>query len=572
MNLSTSPNVFPCSARKNRFSYKNIGTHTFEEFIEMATMFHNYPAPGLLIGGYMVAEAMHHMPEGTLYEAISETSWCLPDAIQMLTPCTNGNGWMRVEDFGVYAMSLYDKCTGEGVRVWMDLGKIDPDSEIYTWYLKRKPKKDQDSSLLRHEIGMAGPDILSVKPIQIRKELLVKRSKGAIAVCPLCKEAYPAMHGPMCRACQGQSPYSPTNNRYSPTNNRYFPVIYPIPEGIRTIASEKAQGKKIVHDMTRIEPGKSKGAAFRKGATFDVGDLCRLQKMGRNQVYVHEKDVSDQWVHENTCARAFARAMAGPGVLSEGDPREGKMTLMAEYDGLLKVASETLATFNSCPGVMVACRKGWTLVKKGDEIAGTRAIPLYLQQPLFQQACAVLEHHAIFQILPLKKAKTGVLITGDEIFNGTIEDRFEEVIRTKLDAFGCPLQKVIFAPDQREAIRDAALQLLAEGCDLIITTAGLSVDPGDVTRHGLVDAGACDLIYGIPVLPGAMSLVGKIGTARLLGVPACALFFKRTALDLLLPRLLTSAEITRDDLARMGEGGLCLGCTTCHFPNCSFGA
>lgn len=565
MNLSTSPNVSPGNAHENNFSYKNIGMHTFEEFIEMATMFHNYPAPGLLIGGYMVAEAMRHMPEETLYEAISETSWCLPDAIQMLTPCTNGNGWMRVENFGVYAMSLYDKYTGEGVRVWLDLDKIDPTSEIYTWYLKLKPKQDQDSPLLRHEIGMAGADILSVKPIQVRKERLVKRSKGAIAICPICKEAYPAKDGLECKACQGQSPYESTDTKI-------FPVIYPIPEGIRTIASEKAQGKKIVHDMTRIEPGKSKGAFFRKGATVHVGDLCRLQKMGRNQIYMQEEKISDQWVHENTCARAFARAMAGRGVLSEGDPREGKMTLTAEYDGLLKVASETLMTFNSCPGVMVASRQGWTMVKKGDELAGTRAIPLYLQQSLFQQACAVLTDNPVFEVLPLKKARTGVLITGDEVFNGTIEDRFEEVIRTKLNAFDCPLQKVIFAPDQREAIRDAALQLLAEGCELIITTAGLSVDPGDVTRHGLVDAGACDLIYGIPVLPGAMSLVGKIGTARLLGVPACALFFKRTALDLLLPRLLTSAEITRDDIARMGEGGLCLGCTTCHFPNCSFGA
>ena len=565
--MDTPPSITPSTRVPNdaRISYKNIGRYTFEEFIEMATLFHNYPAPGLLIGGYMAAEAMRHIPQGTLYEAISETSWCLPDAIQMLTPCTIGNGWMRIKDFGVYAMSLYDKTTGTGVRVCLDLAKIDPESEIRTWYLKLKRKEKQDSTRLRMEIGMAGSDILSVSPIQLRKDLLIKRSKGSIAVCPECNEAYPAIHGPSCRACAGQSPYS------TPLTLPKNTIVFPLPEQIHTVATEEADGKTIVHDMTRIDPGKSKGAAFRKGDTFDAGDLCRLQKMGRNRVYVEQENVGEEWVHEDDCAKAFAKAMAGSGVTYKNEPHEGKITLTAAHGGLLQVKSETLYTFNSCDGVMAASRAGWTRVKKGDELAGTRAIPLYLQRSLFEKAFRALETGPIFQVLPMKNAKTGLLITGDEVFSGKIEDRFEEVIQGKLTELDCTLHRAIIVPDQREAIRDAALTLLAEGCDLIITTAGLSVDPGDVTRHGLVDAGARDLLYGAPILPGAMSLVGKIGTARLLGVPACALFFKRTALDLLLPRLLTSAEITRDDLARMGEGSLCLGCEKCHFPACPFG-
>ncbi len=544
-------------------AYKHIASHTFEEFIEMATMFHNYPAPGLLIGGYMTAEAISYMPEGTLYEAISETSWCLPDAIQMLTPCTCGNGWMHVEDLGVYAMSLYDKFTGKGVRVWLDLDKIDADSEIRTWFLKLKPKKDQDSDRLRHEIGMAGNAILSVAPIEVNKKLLVKRSKGSIAICPVCKEAYPSKYGSTCLACSGDSPYATSSSQET--------VLYPLPEKIRTVATEDAHGKEIVHDMTQIKPGKSKGAAFHKGEHFDVGDLCRLQQMGRNRVYIEEGEVGENWVHENDCAKAFAKGMAGEGVLAQGEPSEGKMSLVAAHDGLLRVQSDRLYAFNSCKGVMAASRKGWTRVKKGDEIAGTRAIPLYLERDLFRRACNTLEQGPLFDVLPMRKAKTGILITGDEVYNGTIEDRFEEIITNKLTEYGCTHHKTIFAPDQREAIRDAAQTLVDEGCDLIITTAGLSVDPGDVTRHGLVDAGARDLLYGTPILPGAMSLLGKIGNASLLGVPACALFFKYTSLDLLLPRLLTSAEITRDELARMGEGGLCINCKPCHFPHCTFG-
>lgn len=97
----------------------SIGSRTHEEFMEEARAFHGYPAPGLIIGGYMVELAKRHMPDGVLYDAVSETAHCLPDAVQLLTPCTFGNGWLRVLPFGIYAVTLYDKATGEGVRVGM---------------------------------------------------------------------------------------------------------------------------------------------------------------------------------------------------------------------------------------------------------------------------------------------------------------------------------------------------------------------------------------------------------------------------------------------------------------------
>jgi formylmethanofuran dehydrogenase subunit E len=188
-------------------SYRPVGQYGFEEFMDMATMFHNYPAPGLLVGGYMVEEAKRQIPQGVLYEAIAETSWCLPDAIQMLTPCTIGNGWLRVIHHGVYGLVLYDKFTGEGVRVWLDIAKFPKDSELRTWYLKLKPKAEQDSDRLRHEIGMLGPDILSSGPVVVRKEHLGKRSKGRIVICPDCGEAYPAKDGKVCKICQGNTLY-----------------------------------------------------------------------------------------------------------------------------------------------------------------------------------------------------------------------------------------------------------------------------------------------------------------------------------------------------------------------------
>jgi formylmethanofuran dehydrogenase subunit E len=100
----------------------------------------------------------------------------------------------------------------------------------------------------------------------------------------------------------------------------------------------------------------------------------------------------------------------------------------------------------------------------------------------------------------------------------------------------------------------------------------MSVDPGDVTRQGLVAAGLTDALFGLPVTPGNMTLTGNIRGVPVLGIAACALFHQATSLDILLPRILAGLSFTRAGLARMGHGGLCLICETCSFPHCPFGA
>jgi len=177
----------------------------------------------------------------------------------------------------------------------------------------------------------------------------------------------------------------------------------------------------------------------------------------------------------------------------------------------------------------------------------------------------------VFRVSPLRRAKAGILVTGTEVFRGMVEDRFVPVIAAKVEALGSQVVESRIVPDDREAIARGVRELLDAGADLIVTTAGLSVDPDDVTRQGLVAAGVEDLLYGTPILPGAMTLLAKIGNVQVLGVPACALYFQRTSLDLLLPRLLAGVEISRRDLAGMGEGGLCLQCKSCTFPKCPFG-
>ncbi len=540
---------------------KPIGPYTFQEFKDKAAAFHGYPAPGLLIGGYMVEAARSRLPEGTLFEAVVETKKCLPDAVQLLTLCSIGNQWMKILNLGRYALALFDKYTGEGFRVHVDADKLDDWPEIKGWFLKLVPKKEQDTDKLFAEIELAGDAICTVQRVTVAGRLLGHAHMSRIEPCPICREPYPTNDGAICRGCQGEAPYV---NLKPPVSEECVPA--------RAVPVHQAVGRKALHDMTRIVPGQSKGAEFSAGHAFSAGDVCRLQHMGRNTVYVQEKSVRrDAWVHENEAALAFARRMAGPGITFTESPREGKVDFCASCSGLLDIDLEALTRFNLVPDVMCSTRQNNSLVEAERIVAGTRAIPLFLSRENFSRALAALYDAHLLQVLPLRQAKVGILVTGTEVFKGLIEDKFAPVIRGKVEALGSEVIGVDIVPDDQKAIAAGVNTLLAKGADLIVTTAGLSVDPEDVTRKGLLDAGLTDMLYGTPILPGAMTLIGRIGAAQVMGVPACALFFKTTSLDLLLPRLLAGKHITRKDLADMAEGGLCLQCNVCTYPKCYFG-
>nr|CBX28287.1 hypothetical protein N47_G36110 [uncultured Desulfobacterium sp.] len=189
-----------------------MGRYSFDEFIDAAKSFHGYPAPGIIVGGIMVDLAIENMPEGVLYNALCETASCLPDAIQLLTPCTIGNGWLSILNLGLFALSLYDKHEGKGVRVFLDPVKMEYYPEIKNWLFKLKLKTEQDKDLLLEQIEEAGRNICGIQTISIDNKYLGKNSKGAISVCAKCGEAYPQRDGAVCLSCQGKSWYISSEN------------------------------------------------------------------------------------------------------------------------------------------------------------------------------------------------------------------------------------------------------------------------------------------------------------------------------------------------------------------------
>jgi hypothetical protein len=299
-------------------------------------------------------------------------------------------------------------------------------------------------------------------------------------------------------------------------------------------------------------------------------DLCRLQKLGKRHLYVLH--IEEGFLHEDEAALALAQAFSGPGVFFRDEPREGKINLLAAHDGLLKVEVEALAEVNLLAEVMCASRHTDFLVNEGDIVAGLRAIPLVIAADIVAAAVNVAQSRGgLFQVKPLRKAKVAIIISGSEVFSHLIEDQFEPVLRGKIAQIGSETSVVAFAPDDADFIARLIRQYLEEGADLILITGGMSVDPDDVTRRGVAMAGAEEVLYGAPVLPGAMFMVTSIDGVPVLGLPACGLYHETTVFDLLLPRILAGEKLTRQDLARLGHGGLCLHCQECRFPRCSFG-
>lgn len=336
------------------------------------------------------------------------------------------------------------------------------------------------------------------------------------------------------------------------------------------IPVDQAVGMVIPHDITEITKDAFKGRAFKKGHIIREEDIEHLRRLGKDHIYVLQ--LTPDEIHENEAALLMAEALAGPGTEYGQEIVEGKVTFKAAIDGLLKINQGALLQFNMLGEVMCATLHTNTPVRKGEEIAASRLIPLVAERHLVERAAAIAKaEKPIIQVLPLRKVNVGLVITGSEVYHGRIKDKFEQVLREKLIRLGSEVCYVGFAPDNSSMIAAEIHKCLAAGATLLVTSGGMSVDPDDVTRQAIKEAGTEDIVYGTPVLPGSMFLVGRIGQVPVVGIPACGMFHKVTVFDLILPRILAGDAIGREDLAVMGHGGLCRKCENCQYPVCSFG-
>lgn len=341
---------------------------------------------------------------------------------------------------------------------------------------------------------------------------------------------------------------------------------------MKCVKTEEAVGHVLCHDITEIVPGVFKGAAFKKGHIVTAEDVPKLLSLGKENLYVWEK--KEGFLHEDEAAYILRDVCINKN-MSASEPKEGKIRICADTDGLLKIDSERLFEINSLGEMMIATRHGNFPVKKGDEIAAMRVIPLVIEAEKMNRAAKIGADGPILEIMPFARLKAGIVVTGSEVAKGRIEDAFGPVVKKKVEEYGVQVMGKQTVPDDREQIVDAISGFVKRGAGMVLCTGGMSVDPDDKTPGAIKELGADIISYGAPVLPGAMLVLAYYRhegrEIPVLGLPGCVMYSKRTVFDLVLPRVVAGDKIDGESLASYGEGGLCLNCQTCHFPDCGFG-
>ena len=338
---------------------------------------------------------------------------------------------------------------------------------------------------------------------------------------------------------------------------------------MKLVKTEEAVGHVLCHDMTQIIPGVMKDARFRKGHIVTEEDIPVLLSMGKQHLYVWEK--TPGILHEDDAAEILFEICHGANTCKKAEPKEGKIEILAECDGLFKIDREKLLAVNSLTEMMIATRAGDFAVKKGDTLAATRIIPLVIEEGKMAAARQAAGNVPILSVLPFAHKKVGIITTGSEVVTGKIQDAFGPAIRKKLARYDVQVLGQTIMDDDPEPIAREINAYIEKGADMILCTGGMSVDPDDTTPTAIQRSGAQIISYGAPVLPGAMFLLAYKGDIPIMGLPGCVMYAKQTVFDLVLPRVMAGEKLTRADLARYGEGGLCLSCPTCTFPNCGFG-
>lgn len=336
---------------------------------------------------------------------------------------------------------------------------------------------------------------------------------------------------------------------------------------MKKVNVENAVGMELCHDITEMKDG-FKGAAFRRGHVIQPEDIPHLLDLGKRTVFVWEEHSGE--IHEEDCARRLA-AMAPVEGAHYTEPAEGKVLLMADQPGLFRVDRTLLEEINTIGDITICTLPDHYPVEAGARLASMRIVPLVTQETQILAAEGLCSGRKLLELLPYQPKKVGVVITGSEVYSGRIQDKFEPVVRAKMQAYPSQIIGITICDDDLDMIVQAARDHLAQGANFLIFTGGMSVDPDDLTPTAIARLGAEIITHGVPAQPGNMTLVAYLDQIPILGVPGAAISLPTTIFDVLLPQIFAGVPITKKDLIHLGDGGLCQMCRPCHWPNCTFG-
>ncbi len=309
-----------------------------------------------------------------------------------------------------------------------------------------------------------------------------------------------------------------------------------------------AEGALLAHSV------KAKGLSFRKGRRLSAADVAALAAAGQTSVVAVRLEADD--VAENEAAQAIARAVAGPH-LTAAAPFTGRANLTADMPGLLVVDQARLDALNMVDeAVTLATLAPFDLLAPGDMAATVKIIPFAVPRPILEHCLTMArEGEPILRLAPLKQRRTGLIQTRLPGIKESVLDKTFEITNQRLAALHCP-PAIERRCDHKTADLKQAIAGLGEAELLLIAGASAITDRRDVIPAAIVASGGEILHFGMPVDPGNLLLLGRLGERPVLGLPGCARSPKVNGFDWVLRRLLADLPVGRGDIMRLGAGGL----------------
>jgi len=316
----------------------------------------------------------------------------------------------------------------------------------------------------------------------------------------------------------------------------------------------RAKGKILGHNIAASNGRRM----LRKGKPLTQGDLENLRALGRNSVYIAFIEKDD--VDENRAARRVAEAVRGSGLRIQG-PASGRVNLLSEEAGLLRVDVDCLRKVNLLDGITLATLRSHSPVRPRQIIGTVKIIPYAVPESVVGAVETISSgDRPIIHVDVLPSRPVGMILSGSNSLQDKLILDFSP-LRERIEALGSLVKITNFVSldnDEGElALEEALRQQVDSGIQLILIAGETAImDANDIVPRAVLGVGGNVEAVGAPVDPGNLLMLAYINDIPVVGAPGCARSRKENIVDWILPRLLAGDKLSRRDIIELGHGGL----------------
>lgn len=311
-----------------------------------------------------------------------------------------------------------------------------------------------------------------------------------------------------------------------------------------------AEGALLAHGMTLAD------RTLKKGHLLAADDIAAIGRAGHRDVVVARLEAGD--VGEDEGAARLAASVCGQG-LTVDNPFTGRASLRAAAPGLAVVDVERVDAINAVDeAVTVATVPPYRMVPARAIVATVKIIPFAVAGTTLEAAMALAGGGAPpLRLARFAARRFGLIQTALSDPRESLIEKTIAVTRGRLEPLGCNLDRTELVSHDAQAVAASLASFREDGIDVaLILGASAIVDRRDVAPSALLRAGGTITRLGMPVDPGHLTLIGRLGAMHVLGLPGSARSPRMHGFDLVLQRIVAGVEVSSGDIARMGSGGL----------------